>query len=445
MPHHLADEELSLLYEGGLDPDQEVAVRAHIEACAACKDLYQQVARRSDAGLDGARAMTRRAPLTAGVFQKGEIIAGKYRVEKMLGRGGMGHVFAARHVELNQLVAVKVLRRDLLDDPDAVKRFSREAKAAAALRGDHALRIFDVGKLESGEPFILMEHLDGYDLSTVLDRGQRIEALDAIDWIIQACEAVAEAHDLGIVHRDIKPHNLFLTRDRSGRAFIKVVDFGLAKAIRADAARSIKDSMSLHSHQAMLGTPFFMSPEQILGATIDHRTDIWSLGATLYHLLAGVPPFMGPTVTMVCAMILNDDFPPLAHRRPDAPHGLDDILRRCMNRDPDRRFNGVMILAESLRQMGRIASQPNIQSTRRLDVALPHPSSGSIKATMPMNALQLQPPQNSRRHAPTVVSQAKQQEQRSSHRVRIALVAMFTVLAIVGIALGVLAITLRRQ
>src|SRR6185295_14574439 len=146
MPH-LDDEALSLLYEGGLDPDHEVAARAHLDTCAACKHSYSMVARRSDAGIDGARAMTRRAPLTAGVFQKGAIIAGKYRVEKTLGRGGIGHVFAARHVELNQLVAVKVMRKDLLDDADAVKRFSREAKAAAALRGEHALRIYDVGKL----------------------------------------------------------------------------------------------------------------------------------------------------------------------------------------------------------------------------------------------------------------------------------------------------------
>ncbi len=340
------DEVIALLVDGSLEPAEDAAVRAHLDACDACRVLFADVARALDSGI-GARGAPRAAPAEHS-FHKGDIFAGKYRIDKLLGKGGMGQVFAARHVELNKLVALKVMRPDMTKDTDAVRRFAREAKAAAALRSDHAVRILDVGRVENGAappiPYIVMEHLDGYDLGSISPK--TLPVVDAVRYVRQACDALIDAHAVGIIHRDLKPHNLFLTRDAGGAPWIKVLDFGLAKA-RGDW-KGPQDSSNTATN-VMLGSPFFMSPEQIESAkSVDHRTDIWSLGATLYQLLTGGPPFLAPNVHIICARILTEDFPPARSKRPDVPKEIDDILRRCMNRDLGKRYQSVADLAKAL-------------------------------------------------------------------------------------------------
>jgi serine/threonine-protein kinase len=218
--------------------------------------------------------------------QVGAILAGKYRVERVLGQGGMGVVVEATQLDLDRRVALKFLRNAVLPETSvALTRFEREARTVARLRGAHIVQVYDVGKLEHGEPFIVMELLAGEDLSVLLDRELRLSVADAVDYILQSCEAMAEAHVAGVVHRDLKPANLFLTRGPDGRALVKVLDFGISKLMSTDTSQ-----LSLTS--GVLGSPLYMSPEQLRSAKdIDHRSDVWSLGTILYELVAGFPAF----------------------------------------------------------------------------------------------------------------------------------------------------------
>ena len=340
----LDDETVALLLDASLDASEEAAVRAHIDRCDACRELLAEAARSSESGL--VKPAKARKIITYASTEPGDVIARKYRVERAIGVGGMGHVFAARHLELDQLVALKVMRPEMLHDEDAMRRFAREGKAAAALHDEHAVRILDVGRIEGGTPFIVMEYLEGRDLASILEKGGPLPIGEALEYVIQACSALEEAHGLGIIHRDLKPHNLFVTTGRHGEPFVKVLDFGLAKAINNNADIT---SSAMTGTNVMLGSPFFMSPEQVDSRKdIDHRTDIWSLGATLYHIVTGVPPFVAPNVHLVCARILTEDFPPLARRRADAPRELEAVLRRCMARAPAARFPSMRELAAAL-------------------------------------------------------------------------------------------------
>lgn len=359
---------------------------------------------------DDPRSATRQAPVTAATFTKGEVLAGKYRIEKVLGRGGMGHVFAAKHVTLGHLVAIKVMHKDLLEDADAVMRFDREAQAAATLKGNHSVRIFDHGTLESGQPYMVMEHLEGQDLASIVDSGKPVAISDALEWIAQACEALVEAHDAGIVHRDIKPHNLFLAHDPSGRSVVKVLDFGLAKAIAPEGG-GMKETQ-LPGAMA-LGSPFFMSPEQARGERADHRTDIWSLAATLYTLVAGVPPFNGANVAMTSAMLLTEEPRPLSSLRRDASPALDDLVRHCMVKDRDRRLGSAREMLDELRALqttggSRPAGNNVPKDTVRMSSS---PSWNDIpvaKATLPLS----QP--TPRAMAPVPAPRKKKKRQRSA-------------------------------
>ncbi len=280
------------------------------------------------------------------VPRPGDRIANKYIVERVVGAGGMGIVLAARHVQLDQRVAIKVLCRneDPEHAPDSRARFFREGRAAAALHSDHAVKVYDVGVLESGLPYIVMELLEGSDLGTVLTLYRRFPVLHAVEAVIQAGDAIAEAHRRGIVHRDLKPSNLFVTQRSDGTPRIKVVDFGISKSRKETLIQG-----DLTSTRSMMGSPFYMSPEQIRDSKhVDHRSDIWSLGAILYELLSGHPPFVADTLLAACAAIVADDPRPLALVRDDVPGELEAVVLRCLEKDAAMRYDSVDELIATL-------------------------------------------------------------------------------------------------
>src|SRR5580698_8121411 len=208
----------------------------------------------------------------AGV-REGDILAGQYRVERVLGIGGMGVVVAAHHIQLDEKVALKFLLPDALGDADAVSRFAREARAAVKIKSEHVARVIDVGELANGAPYMVMEYLEGSDLAGKLASSGPMALDQAVSFVLQACEALAEAHVLGIVHRDLKPANLFLANRPSGPPVVKVLDFGISKSMGGES------SGQLTSTATIIGSPMFMSPEQLLSSKdVTPRSDIWSLG-----------------------------------------------------------------------------------------------------------------------------------------------------------------------
>ncbi|XXY51270.1 protein kinase [Sorangium sp. So ce269] len=271
----------------------------------------------------------------------GDLLAGKYRVERVLGSGAMGVVVAAVHVELGQCVAVKFMRSAHHVASDARERFLREARAAVRLRSQHVARVFDVGTLESGAPYIVMEFLEGRDLAAFLKEGGALSVDDAVEYVLQTCEAVGEAHALGIVHRDLKPANLFVTEDVSGSPCIKVLDFGISKISGADLA--------LTDDGQPLGTPYYMSPEQINSSKdVDARTDLWALGVLLYELIAGQTPFHAATLAEFYGRMLAARPTPLRERRSDVPPELDAVIQRCLTHDREQRWSDVAAFAGAL-------------------------------------------------------------------------------------------------
>ena len=268
----------------------------------------------------------------------GTLIAKKYRVERVIGEGGMGVVVAARHVELGRRVAVKLVRQDAMVAGSA-ERIVREARAAAAIESDNVARVIDVGRTQAGEPYLVMEYLDGHDLHAV--RGTTTRVDDAVSWILQACEGLAAAHARGIVHRDLKPGNLFLTRLPDGREIVKLLDFGLAKSITSDDGR-------ITATGAIIGSPSYMSPEQLSGQTLDARSDIWSLGITLYELLTGELPFVGATTPKICAAVLSSPHVSITSRRADLPEELVRVIDACLDKEPQNRPRDVAELAARL-------------------------------------------------------------------------------------------------
>jgi eukaryotic-like serine/threonine-protein kinase len=275
--------------------------------------------------------------------QPGQLLAGgKYRVEHVLGIGGMGVVVAATHLQLGQPVAIKFMLPAALKDKESVERFVREARSAAQLKSEHVARVLDVGTLETGAPYIVMEYLEGITLDRFLDEGNTLSIGEAVEFTIQVCEAVAEAHVRGIVHRDLKPTNLFMTKGADKRPLIKVIDFGLSKTLGANSRKITRDF-------SIMGTPTYMSPEQLRSTSdVDTRTDIWALGVVLYELLTGHVPFHADAVAEVCALVLASPPRPIHEVHRDVPPELAAVIMRCLEKEPNHRFATVAELAEAL-------------------------------------------------------------------------------------------------
>jgi len=272
-------------------------------------------------------------------FAQAGAIIGRYRVEQVLGRGGMGIVVGAVHVELGQRVALKVLKDECAADPEIVERLLREARATAALKTDHVVRVIDVARLPNNVPYIVMEYLEGRDAAALLASGP-LPIEEAVGIVAQACEGLAEAHAAGIVHRDVKPQNLFISRQNDGHAHVKILDFGIARDVRGGS--------TLTQTATVIGSPPYMAPEQMIAAPVDARTDVWSIGATLYELLTGQVPFPGATMPEIYARIVAGPARAPIELRADLPQALSDVVMRCLSRNSRERPSDAAALAKEL-------------------------------------------------------------------------------------------------
>lgn len=287
----------------------------------------------------------------------GDVVAGKYRVERVLGQGAMGIVVAARHEELGQKVAIKLLHPDVSASDDGRERFLREARAAAKLESDHVARVFDVGTFGEKNGYMVMEHLEGSDLEKYLDSHGALPIDEAVDYVLEALEALAHAHAHGMVHRDIKPSNLFLVERVDGTRRVKILDFGISKT-EAGLGVSSPGSSTLTSPHAVLGSPAYMAPEQIRSSKhVDQRADIWSVGVMLYELITGKSPFIGESIGDTLARVLASRPEPITQLRPDVPQPLVDAISRCLETDESRRFQNVSELADALAPLGSSRTQ----------------------------------------------------------------------------------------
>ncbi|HXN32365.1 MAG TPA: serine/threonine-protein kinase [Polyangiaceae bacterium] len=280
----------------------------------------------------------------------GDTLAGKYVVEGLCGRGGLAVVLSAMHAGLGQRVAVKMLLPEWAGDQDVVQRFVREGRAATRIRSEHVVRVFDVGTLENGAPYLVLEYLDGHDLDEVVSMWGPLPVATAIDWVLQAVEAIAEAHAYGIVHRDLKPANLFLTQRADGSACIKVLDFGLSKLTDP---RMSGASAKLTRPTDVMGSLHYMAPEQLRASCeADTRADLWALGAVLHELLTTQPPFRGETMPELCATVLTQPPPRLSSLRENVAPEIERAVLRCLEKDPSARFATAAELARALSPFG---------------------------------------------------------------------------------------------
>ncbi len=260
----------------------------------------------------------------------GRTIDQRYRVEALLGQGGMGLVYRVTHTRLNKPLAIKVLRRENTQDPEVLARFRREAESASGIGNQHIVDIHDFGELEDGSTYFVMECLEGLDLIDALDVAQRMPEGRAIHIAIQLCRALGAAHDAGIVHRDLKPENVFLIRRDDTEDFVKVLDFGIAKVANGPK-RLTRDG-------EVLGTPHYMSPEQCEGDGVDHRTDIYALGVLLYEMLTGHVPHDADTMMGILTKQMYEDPIPPKVRVPQISEPLEQLIMRCLEKKPEQRY-----------------------------------------------------------------------------------------------------------
>ena len=305
----------------------------------------------------------------------GQVVDEKYRIERVIASGGMGVVVAAQHLRLGTTVALKFLLRHAWENREALSRFLREGQALARITSAHVARVMDVGTLEHGEPYLVMEYLEGSDFGVVIKQRGQLPILEAVDYLLQVCEAVAEAHANGIVHRDLKPSNLFLTQGADGVPLVKVLDFGISKAVmlrpQSPTNALEPDATMEPTHDtntgALVGSPLYMSPEQIRHARrVDERTDIWALGAILYELVCGKPPFEGESLSGVLAAVCADPPVAMTQRRVGIPVELEAVIVRCLQKEPEKRYATIAAFAQALQPFAPPEAKAQVARISRL-------------------------------------------------------------------------------
>jgi serine/threonine-protein kinase len=361
------------LLAGYLEPEPRAEAEAHMATCEACRRLVSVLA--SGSG----HAAAESSPALDGAP---ELVAGKYLPLRVIGEGGMGFVVEAEHVVLERPVAIKLMKPGTARVPGAATRFLREARAAVSIQGEHFAHVLDVGSLGAddaavlrpllgdiaeGTPYMVMELLRGVDLATLLRACGRLPVDDAVDYVLQACEAIAEAHRLGIVHRDLKPANLFLTSRPDKTSLVRVLDFGISKTIAAEDGYTTTAG-------AALGSPRYMSPEAMRDAkTVDARADVWALGCILYELVGGLPAFDSDSVAGLAARIAIDPAPLLRAVVPAAPVQLERVIVACLEKEPARRLSGVAELSRALAPLAPAHARLSIERIARIapDASVP--------------------------------------------------------------------------
>jgi eukaryotic-like serine/threonine-protein kinase len=368
----------------------------------------------------------------------GDVVQRRFRIESVLGQGGMGIVFGAKELGTERAVALKVLAPEASVHADAIGRFVNEARAAMQLQSRHVVKVYEVGTLDVGLPFLVMEMLQGSDLAVVLEGRKTLPIAEAVDYVIQAADAIADAHARNIVHRDLKPSNLFLAQGN----VVKVLDFGVSKVQPAPHQQGLRTATG-----AVLGSPHYMAPEQLKSAKdADPRADIWSLGVILYELLAGRPPFDGRAYGDLFMAVLSGQFVPLSSTRSDVPPALEEVIARCLKKSRDERFANVGELVSALRPFGRpaapkraLAATALMEDRPRFDPHAARASANMRAAAPPVSGhMQVAPPS---RIEPRVVPPVIVPERRPSKAFPIA-IAM-AIVAIVGVALIVVALRAR--
>ncbi len=313
--------------------------------------LYTRLTVGNTLPLDGGGAKVS----TSGIPGPGETVGGRYVVERLVGKGGMGAVLAAADSESGGQVAVKVMVGEAVTNSDSSKRFLRELRAVWALDHPHVVKLLDYGTLADGAPYMVLELLDGRSLDQLITDHGPLPIDESVDYLIQACEGVAAAHALGIVHRDLKPGNLFRIAGSDGRPHVKVLDFGISKANRDLDPHT--DAESLTETNMLLGSPQYMSPEQVRSSKdVDARTDIWALGVVLYRLLTGRRPFEAKSVGEQFAMVINAQPHPLQTWRSDVPLDLERVILTCLAKSRVKRWQDVGQLAMALAPFGPAGS-----------------------------------------------------------------------------------------
>jgi serine/threonine protein kinase len=302
----------------------------------------------------------------------GSTVLGKYHIDRLIGRGGMGAVFQATNAAIGKRVALKFLGVETSRDADAAIRFQREAEAASLAESPHIVQIFDSGRSEHGLPFLVMELLTGEDLRARLRREGRLDVDAAARITAQVLKALRQAHAAGIVHRDLKPDNVFLCRREDEPAFVKIVDFGISKLQQAPGVDTL-------THKgAVLGTAFYMSPEQAQAfPDIDGRTDLFSVGAILYEMLTGEPPQSAPTYEAVLIAICTRDAPDVRAKAADVPEKLARVIARALERDREQRYQSAADMLEDLDAAQGESRALAVKTRTSAGVWLPAPKSSS--------------------------------------------------------------------
>lgn len=296
-------------------------------------------------------------PASADSLRPGDVLAGKYKVDRIIGAGGMGMVVQATHIALQDRVALKFLLPEFVGNESLCARFLREAQAAVRIKSPHVARVVDVGTLESGAPYMVMEYLEGHDLGNEVERHGPYNVEQCALWMLQACEALAAAHAAGVVHRDIKSANLFVTHGPDGSSIIKVLDFGISKVSNTTGVSSLT-----RTHTAM-GSPMYMSPEQMRSARdVDARADIWSLGVVMFEVLTGKLPFVAESMPQLVALVLESPAPSIRAERPDLPERMNAIVTKCLQKSLADRYQTIAELAADL---AGFAGSQGIESAKR--------------------------------------------------------------------------------
>jgi serine/threonine-protein kinase len=347
----------------------------------------------------------------------GEIIGGKYRVVRFLAAGGMGVVYEAQHTVVKRRFAVKFLRPELTERRESLARFQREAQTAGALESENLTAAVDFGIAGDGSPYIVMEYLVGESVEALLDRDGRLPLERATDLVQQACRGIQAAHAAGIVHRDLKPQNLFLCRREDGTDLLKVLDFGIAKLEAADRNNAATET------GAVLGTPAYMSPEQARGEkSIDHRADVYALGAILYELLSGRKPHPGDSHNAILHHIATQPAVPLDSVEPELPAPLVLAIGRTLFPDPEERFASAELFGQEISKWAERRVWPEPERQR------PSPVHEASEPT------ELAPPAVERAHARTVELMGSRRGSVGGRRSpKVLLVALAGAAALVGL------------